>query len=199
MNEAGDIVSNLPAIILLSFWWAFLSTLDMFFRPGGFGETNASPTPPETSYAAPADPRLRELLALDPRFDAEAFLRGARRAYEEIVRLYAHGDLELLRPLLSAEVLAAFVHTCATRADRGETLELTFVGIDAAEIEVADVSADTVEIDVRFRAEIVSVVRSQSGAVLSGDPTAVIVTDELWTFSRPPGDNDAQWILVATA
>jgi predicted lipid-binding transport protein (Tim44 family) len=198
MDEAGDIVSNLPAIMLLSFWWAFLSTLDLFFRPGGFGETDAGSAPPEDDRAVPADPRLRELLALDPRFDADAFLRGARQAYEEIVRLYAGGDLGMLQPLLSADVLAAFANACAARAEREETLELTFIGIDEAEIVLVDVTAETVELEVRFRAELVSVLRARSGAVLGGDPAAVIVADERWVFSRAPAHADAQWTVVAT-
>lgn len=198
MNDAGDFVSNLPAIMLLSFWWAFLTTLDLLFRPGGFGETDAASAPSQADEIVPADPRLRELLALDPHFDAEAFLRGARRAYEEIVRHYARGDVVMLRPLLSADVMAVFADTCAARAGRNETLDMTFIGIDEAEIISTDVSAQTIELQVRFRAEIVSVLRAQSGAVLAGDPAAVVVTDERWVFSRAPADAETQWIVSAT-
>ncbi|MBX3530341.1 MAG: Tim44 domain-containing protein [Rhizobiaceae bacterium] len=198
MDDAGDIVSNLPAIMLLSFWWAFLSTLDLIFRPGGFTESDADAAPPRADETAPADPRLRELLAFDPHFDTGAFLSGARRAYEEIVRHYASGDIEMLRPLLSADVLAVFAQACAARVQSGETLELTFIGIDEAEIVAARVTAQSIELEVRFRAEIVSALLARSGAVIEGDTSTVILTDERWTFARAPADDETRWTVIAT-
>ena len=203
MNQTGEAVSNLPAILVLSMWWAFLSNLDLLFGPPRFGQaegegSGGADDADADRDAGPHDPRLLELVAVDPAFSAEAFLVGARRAYEEILRCYAGRELEGLRPLLSPEVLSAFAEACALRAERGETLEMTFVGIDAAEIADAGVTADVAEISVLFRAEIVSAVRSPQGAVLSGDPAAVTVTQDLWTFSRLLGDAAAAWVLVAT-
>lgn len=199
MNEAGEAVSSLPAILVLSMWWAFLSTLDILFGPPRFGQADGDAAPRESDAGTgPQDPRLRELLAVDPAFSAEAFLRGARRAYEEILLRYARGELEGLRTLLAPEVLLAFCEASADRAERGETLELTFVGIDSAAIAGTDVTGNVVEIGVSFRAEIVSAVRSSGGEVIAGDPAAVTVTEDLWTFQRLLADGDAPWVLVAT-
>ena len=197
MNETGDIVSNLPAIMLLSFWWAFLTTLDLIFRPGGFGQAENAGTPADAAKPS-ADPRLRELLALDPGFDAESFLRGARRAYEQIVLAYAAQDAGILRPLVSEEVLEAFLGAGAARRERGETMELTFVGIDSAAIETVEVAAEAARISVLFHAEVVAATRSSTGETVEGDPSAVTLVADLWTFARPPADGDAPWTLVAT-
>ncbi len=207
MNETGDIVSNLPAIMLLSFWWAFLSTLDLIFGQGGLaGNGQATRDAAQDDAAAPADPRLKEVLALDPRFDASLFVADASTAYEQVVALYGQGELELLEPLLAGDVLAAFAAAGEERRKRGETLELTLVGIESAEIAHADVTGDAtggrVEIGVRFHAQIISVVRASSGAVVAGDPSAVVTTDEIWVFARSLAeDSPAQgyaWRLSAT-
>ncbi|MCC0040331.1 MAG: TIM44-like domain-containing protein [Brucellaceae bacterium] len=118
MNEAGEAVSNLPAILVLSMWWAFLSNLDLLFGPPRFGQaegegSGGADDADADSDAGPHDPRLLELVAVDPAFSAEAFPVGARRAYEEILRCYAGRELEGLRPLLSPEVLSAFAEACA--------------------------------------------------------------------------------------
>jgi predicted lipid-binding transport protein (Tim44 family) len=197
MNETADVASNLPAIILLSFWWAFLSTLDLLSRPRESGTTK----PPGllatggSVREAAEDRPFPEIRKLDPEFNAEAFLDGARRAYEAVLQAYALGDFETLRPLLSSEVLQTFAEVCAARAERQETLELAFIGIQAAEITSVEVSPDTIEISVLFRAQIVRSERTASGGLIQGDPAAVVLAGDLWTFSRFDGN---EWVIVAT-
>ena len=45
---------------------------------------------------------LREIKRVDPGFDADSFLSGARIAYEMIVVSFANGDTDTLKPLLDA-------------------------------------------------------------------------------------------------
>ena len=196
MNESADIASTIPAIILFSFWWAFLSTLELLSRqsgskngdglnPNGFGG--------KIHAVAEADsPEFREV---DPEFDPRAFLAGACSAYEAILRAYARCEPEMLRRVLSAEVYQAFMEACDERAASGETLELTFIGIDKAEITHIERIPDAVEITVLFRAQIVCAERSAAGVVIGGDPIAVTTTADLWTFSRAGA---AEWLVVAT-
>ena len=117
MNEAADIASILPAIVALSLWWAFLSTLDMLFGQHPPGATDQPPARlPEGDVPPVAhDPQPGGLRDLDPEFDAKGFLAGAQRAYESVLDAYAANDLETLQRLLSAEVLEVFGEACASR------------------------------------------------------------------------------------
>lgn len=200
MNESSELIANLPAIILLSFWWAVVSALDRRLSldqsQKARHQVPASGVPPGRRNHT--DPRLEALYAADPGFDLETFLAGAARAYEEILNLYANADLEALRPLISAEVHEAFSDVRKAQDERGEAVVFAYVGLASAAIEFVAVNGDQAEIGVRFRAEIVSAVLSATGAVVSGEPTAVTGTDEVWTFARRLESDAVNWILVAT-
>ncbi|MCO5163976.1 MAG: Tim44/TimA family putative adaptor protein [Mesorhizobium sp.] len=200
MNESSELVANLPAIILLSFWWAVVSALDR--RLSRDKSQKAQQQVPASGAQLDRhdrpDPRFEALRAVDPAFDLQTFLAGAARAYEEIMNLYANADLEALRPLISAEVHKAFSDVRTAHVQRGEALVFAYVGLASSEIEFVAVDGNQAEIAVRFRAEIVSAVLSATGVVVSGEPSAVKGTDEVWTFARQLGSGDVNWILVAT-
>lgn len=198
MNETADAVINLPAIILFSFWWAFLSMLEVLIAQGD--PTHRPDAGRQANEAQAAEdeldfPALREV---DPDLRAAAFLRGACRAYEEILRAYALCDAKALRTLLSVEVLWAFTEAFEARSARGETLELTFVGFESAEIANAEVFAEAIEVSVVFRAQVIRTERSSRDEVIRGDPGEVTVLADLWTFSRSRLVPKATWVLVAT-
>ena len=200
MNESSELVANLPAIILLSFWWAVVSAFDRHLSREKSEQARqqvpASGVPPDRQNQP--DPRLEALCAVDPGFDLDTFLAGAARAYEEILNLYANADLEALRPLISAEVQEAFSDVRKAQDERGEAVVFAYVGLASAVIEFVAVNGNQAEIGVRFRAEIVSAVLSATGVVVSGEPTAVTGTDEVWTFGRQLESGEVNWILVAT-
>lgn len=200
MNEAVNTANNVPAIILLSLWWAFLSTLAVLFNPGESEKPNGPATTPRAAdtSAVADEPRFSELVRLDPKFSIQVFLDGARRAYEQVVQAYAAADLARLSQLLSPEVMRVFADDCTARRTRDETLDLTFIGMVSVEIEDIRTTSEAMEITVLFRAEVVSALRAQSGEVLAGDPTAVVRTADLWTFSRPLPVGDEAWIVTAT-
>src|ERR1700739_4522464 len=59
----------------------------------------------------PAEPQARSLFDIqlaDPSFETGHFLKGARSAYEIILKAFAGGDRASLKPLLSDEVYKAF-------------------------------------------------------------------------------------------
>ncbi len=196
MSEAADIANNIPAVVLFSLWWAFLSALDLLFTPAESEQTDQAPAkPPDGSVT---DPRETELRKLDPTFDMENFLGGAKRAYQAVLGAYALGDLKTLRSLLSPEVLKAFADACTVRQQKQETLELTFIGLETVRITGIETASDAIEITMLFRALIVSAERSATGDVISGNPAAVALSADLWTFSRPVPPVGDTWIVVAT-
>ncbi|RFC63923.1 MULTISPECIES: Tim44/TimA family putative adaptor protein [Mesorhizobium] len=199
MSETPDVVNSLPAIILLSFWWAFLTMAELLSRQREAERMKTNAHHPsgemESNAIGPSFPKLQ---VLDPTFEYHAFLKGARRAYEEVLRAYAICDTKTLQTLLSADVFQAFSETCKARSERGETLELTLVGIRSAEIARVEIGVDLVEIEVLFCAEIIQAERSATGTVISGDPTEIAAMADLWTFARHLPIDGVAWTVVAT-
>ena len=198
MSETADVLSELPVIILFSFWWALLSMLEFLSTQGQTGNGSDAAAKTGDATAIPGDDALPELREADPQFSAADFLQGACRAYEEILSAYALCDVKALQSLLSAEVLRAFTDALAARAAREETLELTFIGILSAEIDGIAVRPEAIEIAVLFRAQVVQAERSAAGNVICGDPTSVATVADVWTFSCPRPVNRAAWTVIAT-
>jgi predicted lipid-binding transport protein (Tim44 family) len=136
------------------------------------------------------------LKARDPAFDPVRFLEGARQAHETIVRAYAAGDRDTLKPLLTAKVMASFDAGIAAREERGETQTVEFVHPARADLELATAEENRAIAKVRFLAEL----RHRTKAA---DPAAEEEVDErrvaeVWTFERTLGASDPNWVLART-
>jgi len=162
------------------------------------------PVPPAERFKGTYEPGsgaekgLGEIASVDPSFDAQVFLQGARAAYEMIVTAYATGDTKTLKGLLSKDVYESFAATIADRERRGETVETTFVSIDKATIRGAELNGSTAEIEVRFASQLVTVTRDRAGAVIDGDPEKVVEVIDIWAFARDVGSRDPNWKLIRT-
>jgi predicted lipid-binding transport protein (Tim44 family) len=127
----------------------------------------------------------------DPEFDATKFLVGARNAYETIVKAFASGDREALRPLVSAHVMSGFESAMAQRETEGRTDSAEFTQQPRADIEAAEVDGDTARLKVRFLAEFRSRGTGPEGESVDDRRTA-----EVWTFERDLKSRDPNWSLV---
>jgi predicted lipid-binding transport protein (Tim44 family) len=153
----------------------------------------AEPLPP-----GPLGEGVATIRGLDPDFRLDAFLSGARMAFEMIVQAYAEGDLKTLRPLLADEVYGPFSGAIEQRRRVGETLETELMGIRTVEAVEARLNGTFAEVTVRFVSEQVNVVKDAEGRVVDGDPTRVIDVVDLWTFRRDTRSTDPNWQLAAT-
>lgn len=160
------------------------------------------PGEPATIDMAPAPeqgvPGLAQIRAADPGFDPQAFLAGARAAFEMIVGAYAAGDTVTLKPLLSAEVFDNFTSAIKARAKAKETLSTTLVGITSADIVEAELQGRTAFVTVKFVSEQINVTKDAEGRIVDGDPSTVATITDIWTFSRHTRARDPNWTLVAT-
>lgn len=136
------------------------------------------------------------LKARDPGFDPNRFLDGARQAYETIVRAYASGDQETLKPLLAPAVLASFEAGIAARAERGETQTTEFLHPARADLELATVQDERAVAKVRFLAELRTRITSADAAAEEQVEDRRVA--ELWTFERALGAADPNWVLART-
>jgi predicted lipid-binding transport protein (Tim44 family) len=147
--------------------------------------------------------RLVDIAKLDPTFDPDAFLRGARQAYEMIVTAFAEGNRKILKDLLSEDVYEGFEQAIAAREKRGEQVDQSFVGINKADIVESELTKKGIaQVTVRFVSQLISATRDKAGAILGGDPQRVKEVTDIWTFSRDISTKRARenpnWRLIAT-
>jgi predicted lipid-binding transport protein (Tim44 family) len=148
--------------------------------------------------AAEVRPGLEAIVEADRGFRAEAFVAGARGAYQMILEAFWRGDADELSDLVSDDVLHGFRQAIEDRRARGETLENRLLEVDSVKIVDARMNGSMAEVTVRFDAEILAVTRGSGGAVVSGSPDAGVETHDVWTFSRHVTSPDPAWLLVAT-
>jgi predicted lipid-binding transport protein (Tim44 family) len=143
-------------------------------------------------------PGLEAIAAADPQFEPRAFLDGAKAAYEMIVMSFAAGNRPALRDLLSPEVFESFSAAISDRERRGESVDTTFVSIDRATIEDAQLRGITAQNTVRFQSKLITATRDRAGTVIDGHPDKVVDMVDVWTFARDTNAQDPNWRLVAT-
>ncbi|HEX9170083.1 MAG TPA: Tim44/TimA family putative adaptor protein [Roseiarcus sp.] len=141
---------------------------------------------------------LDAVAAADRSFSPQAFLSGARVAYDMVVHAFAAGDSATLRNLMTPEAFANFDNAIRSRAAAGQTMTTTVVSIDAASIVGAQLAGSMAQLSVRFAAKLASVTRDAQGAVVDGSPSAVADHIDLWTFSRDIRSRNPNWMLTAT-
>lgn len=95
-------------------------------------------------------------------------------------------------------MLAAFSDAIAARDARGERNALDIIGVKA-EIVASECAGTQAEMIVRFVSEMVRATHDADGAVVDGDPEAIVEVADEWTFARDLSSKDPNWTLVATA
>ena len=141
---------------------------------------------------------LDQIAAADPSFTGRGFLDGARAAYEMIVSAFSKGDREALKPLLAADVFESFSAAISERESRGETIEHTFVALDKAQVEHAQLRTQAAQIAVVFESQQINAIRNREGALVEAGADTVGHVVDHWTFAREVGARDPNWRLIAT-
>ncbi|MFY7960485.1 MAG: Tim44/TimA family putative adaptor protein [Elsteraceae bacterium] len=141
---------------------------------------------------------LAAIKRVDPAFNEEEFLGGARAAFEMIVDAFSHGDAPALRPLLAPDVMRQFEGVIEQRRARGETMETTLHSVKAIAIAEARLDGTNAIVTVKYVTEQTNVVRDRDGAIIDGDPKVIETATDLWSFARDVRATDPNWLLVAT-
>jgi Uncharacterized protein conserved in bacteria len=168
-------------------------------------ETENAGGPGRLSHATadrPSDPVASGLFDIglaDRSFDKDAFVNGARAAYEMILTAFAAGDRAALKPLLSQEVFDAFDGVITARETQSQKASLTLVGFSDVKIIAAALKNNSAEVTLAFGARLLSFTAASDGSVIEGDAKAVKDVTDVWTFTRDVRAHDPNWVLVATS
>lgn len=132
-------------------------------------------------------------------FNVSNFLRGAKVAFETILKSYAQADKKTLKPLLSKSIMDLFLSDMEERAKKKQSLDITIKDL-TAEIMDARQKGQKIEFDVQFVSEQTHTVKTPN----PDDPQEDITSQEaqacvdLWTFEREIGSSSPNWVLIAT-
>jgi len=171
---------------------------------GGIGNARGDDGEMEASAVASLDDQAREALAeirkVEPDFDLEDFLHGARSAYEMVLMAYEEGDRATLQDLLTPDVYQAFESVIRSREADGLKVDARFVGVRELAVESVHFDPETAEADLtlRFVGEMITAVRDPENRIVEGDPNEIRRQTDVWTFSRVMGSPNPNWLLSAT-
>ena len=126
------------------------------------------------------------------------FLKGARIAYETIITDFSDNDNKLTKSksLLSKKILEQFNSALLERNQKQHSAEITFIGIESANIKEHKQIDKILEVTVDFVAEIITCIKDKDKNVISGDPEKVKKIYDTWVFSRNINSKNPNWQLV---
>ena len=163
-----------------------------------------------TGFEGKVPPQFEEILKnVDPKiktqikenFDEEAqkdFLKGAKIAYETIITDFSDNDNKIVesKPLLSKKINDQFNEALKDRSARGHFAEITFIGINSANIKEHKKINNMLKVTVDFVAEVITCIKDKDKKIISGDPEKIKKIYDTWVFSRDTKSANPNWQLV---
>ncbi len=134
-------------------------------------------------------------------FDENAqkeFLNGAKIAYETIITDFSDDDNKLIKSksLLSKKIHDQFNEALKQRNNRGHFAEITFIGVNSADIKEHKKVNSILKVTVDFVAEVITCIKDRDKKIVSGDPEKIKKIYDTWVFSRDTKSNNPNWLLV---
>ena len=135
------------------------------------------------------------------KFDQDAqreFLKGAKIAYETIITDFSDDDNKLIKskPLLSKKIQDQFNEALKERSNRGHYAEITFIGVNSADIKEHDKRSNILKVTVDFVAEVITCIKDKDKKIISGDPETIKKIYDTWVFSRDTRSKNPNWQLI---
>ncbi len=163
-----------------------------------------------TGFEGKTAPQFQEILKkVDPKiktkqnliFDESAqkeFLKGAKIAYETIITDFSDDDNKLVqsKPLLSKKIHDQFNEALKERNNRGHFAEITFIGVNSANIKNHKKENSILKVTVDFVGEVITCIRDKNKKIVSGDPEKIKKIYDTWVFSRDTRSSNPNWQLV---
>ncbi len=147
--------------------------------------------------------KINQSEKVNENFDDEAkeeFLKGAKIAYETIITDFSDNDNKITtsKPLLNNEIFNQFNQALKDRSKRGHYAEITFIGINSADIKEHKKLGKILNVTVDFVAEVITCIRDKDKKIISGDPEKIKKIYDTWVFSRDITSVNPNWQLVNT-
>lgn len=166
------------------------------------GANDPARQPENVFYAEPAADSLAgglyAIQKLDPSFDERSFLKGARAAFEMIVRAYTAGDRPVLKSLLVPKLYAAFEGAISEREAKGERWETRNFTLKDMDVTGAKLEGNLATLTVQVISEQSKAIYDKNGALLHDPGREVESLRDVWVFRRDVKSGNPNWQLVET-
>tara|TARA_B100001057_G_scaffold284231_1_gene284556 strand:+ start:216 stop:812 length:597 start_codon:yes stop_codon:yes gene_type:complete len=134
-------------------------------------------------------------------FDEKAkkeFLNGAKIAYETIITDFSDNDNKLTtsKTLLSNKIYDQFNDALQERNSKGHFAEITFIGVNSANIKEHKKVNSILQVTVDFVGEVITCIKDKEKKIISGNPDKIKKIYDTWVFSRDTKSNNPNWQLV---
>ena len=134
-------------------------------------------------------------------FDEKAqieFLNGAKIAYETIITDFSDDDNKLIKSksLLSKKIHDQFNEALEQRSSRGHYAEITFIGVNSADIKEHKKINNILKVTVDFVGEVITCIKDKDKKIISGDPEKIKKIYDTWVFSRDTRSPNPNWQLI---
>ena len=144
---------------------------------------------------------LEQNKKINDKFDDNAqkdFLKGAKIAYETIITDFSDNDNKITtsKTLLSGDIFKKFTDALNQRKESGHYAEITFIGINSAEIKEHKKIGNILNVTVSFIAEVITCIKDKDKKIVSGDPEKIKKIYDTWVFSRDTTSTNPNWQLV---
>jgi predicted lipid-binding transport protein (Tim44 family) len=136
----------------------------------------------------------------DDEVEQQEFLKGAKIAYDTIITDFSDNDNKLIasKPLLSKKISDKFEEALRERSKRGHFAEITFIGVNSANIKEHKKIDKILNVTVDFVSEVITCIKDKNKEIISGDPERIMKIYDTWVFSRNMNSNNPNWQLVDT-
>ena len=141
---------------------------------------------------------LEAALMAIPLFNKEAFMNGAKKAFEAITSAFNEGDEQTLKMLVSPEIYKKMQEVINQRKADEMSAETDFICFDKAEITKALIEDKKAKITVEFVSQQVNVLRNKDGEAVEGDENYIQTITDVWTFEKNVDPKEINWLLVST-
>ena len=84
------------------------------------------------------------------------------------------------------------------RSKRGHYAEITFIGVNSANIKEHNKIDKKLNVTVEFVSEVITCIKDKDKKVISGHPEKIKKIYDTWVFSRDTRSNNPNWQLVET-
>ena len=164
----------------------------------------------KTGFEGKAPPQFQEVLKNvkleenfkdNDNFDQEAqkeFLNGAKIAYETIITDFSDNDNKIIKskPLLSKKIEDQFNEALKERNNKGHYAEITFIGVNSADIKEHNKINNVLKVTVDFVAEVITCIKDKEKKIISGNPEKIKKIYDTWVFSRDTRSKNPNWQLI---
>ncbi len=194
MNYSFEYIDIILLAMIAGF--IFLRLRGILGKRTGF-EGKSAPQFQEVLKNIEKSQKIKERQSFDEVAQKE-FLSGAKIAYETIITDFSDSDNKLIKskPLLSKQIQDQFNAALIERNNKGHSAEITFIGVNSADIKEHKKTNSILKVTVDFVGEVITCIRDKDKKIVSGDPEKIKKIYDTWVFSRDTRSNNPNWLLV---